>query len=244
MLTGPPPKFHGTRDILEVPVAHTLRDFYEESDMRYCLRATLYHLNQIIDLYVEKCRQLEGIHPQPATREGSNTSDPRIFFEVDAFLAGSRRAYDAISNVAWKHYLGRPGRWSSAHSAIKWMANNPGELPLEIAEPLKESWDKCGAKLTHYRDYIMHHVPQISGTETVWMDGFDGRWGATIPLPANPETKSRARSNPTKKIDALTYSHGVATELVRLSEYLMAQPVISAYISNPPKHAPPRREST
>jgi hypothetical protein len=199
-------------------------------------------LNQIIDLYVAMCQRLESVRPQPPTRKGSNTSDPRIFFEVDAFLAASRRAYDAISNVAWKHYLRRSGRWSSAHKAIKWIAKNPGELPLEIAEPLKESWDNCGAKLTHYRDYIMHHVPQISGSQTVWMDGFDGRWGATIPLPANPETMSRASSNPTRKIDALSYCHGVATELVRLAEYLLAQPVVSAYIANPPKHAPPPRE--
>ncbi len=226
-----------------VPVAHAVRDFYEESDLRYCLRASLYHLNQIIDLYVQKCRLFEGMHPQPPTREGSNTSDARILFEVDAFLGAGRRAYDAITNVAWKHYLRRPGRWSSAHHAIKWIEKYPGEVPPEVAKPLKQSWDKCGAKLTDYRDYIMHHVPVISGAETVWMDGFDGRWGATVPLPANPETKSRARSNPTKKIDALTYSHGVATELVRLSEYLMAQPVVSAYIANPPKHPPRRRQS-
>ena len=117
-----------------------------------------------------------------------------------------------------------------------------GRAPTGNRGAVEESWDNCGAKLTHYRDYIMRHVPQISGSQTVWMDGFDGRWGATIPLPANPETMSRARSNPTRKIDALSYCHGVATELVRLAEYLLAQPVVSAYIANPPKHAPPRRE--
>ena len=178
---------------------------------------------------------MKSAFPQPPTRKGGNTSDARVFFEVDAFLAAGRRAYDAITNVAWKHYRKGPDRWSSANHAIKSIKKNSDTLPSEIADTLIESWDNCGAKLTDCRDYVMHHVPQISGSQTVWMDGFDGRWGATIPLPSNPETKSRYRSNPTKEIDALTYCHSVATELVTLAEFLTAQPVISSYIENPPR---------
>jgi hypothetical protein len=83
----------------------------------------------------------------------------------------------------------------------------------------------------------MHQVPLTDGGETVWMDDFGGRWGATMPLPKNPETKSRARSNLTKDIDALSYCHGVATELVRLAEFVTAQPVVSSDIAHPPRRS-------
>jgi hypothetical protein len=144
------------------------------------------------------------------------------------------RGLEALFETVWKVEFCPQGHQMDSQES--------GRAPTGNRGAVEESWDNCGAKLTHYRDYIMRHVPQISGSQTVWMDGFDGRWGATIPLPANPETMSRARSNPTRKIDALSYCHGVATELVRLAEYLLAQPVVSAYIANPPKHAPPRRE--
>jgi hypothetical protein len=221
--------------LADVPVAHWHKDFYQEYDMRYCLRASLYHLNRVIDLYVEKCRLLEQIHPDRPT-EG-NTNDSRIFFEVDAFLGAARRAYDAISNVIWKHLVGGPNRWDSAHDAVKWMKKHPGKVPTEVEQTYIESWDTSGAKLTDYRDYIMHHVPLTDGGETVWMNYFGGRWGATMALPKNPEAKSRARSNLTKDIDALSYCHGVATELMRLAEFVTAQPAVTSYIANPPRHS-------
>jgi hypothetical protein len=227
---------HRATLLAQVPVAHWQKDFHQESDMRYCRRATLYHLNRVIDLYVEKCRLLEQVHPGRPKGEG-NTSDSRIFFEVDAFLGAARRAYDAIANVIWKHFVGGTGRWDSAHDAIGWMKKHPGKVSPEVARHYNDSWDRCGAKLTDYRDYIMHHVPLTDGGETVWMDDFGGRWGATMPLPKNPETKSRARSNLTKDIDALSYCHGVATELVRLAEFVTAQAVVSSYIAHPPRRS-------
>jgi hypothetical protein len=218
----------------DVVTAHAVRDYYHESDMRYCIRASLYHLNRIIDMYVETCRLFEEIHPT-LTRKDGNTSDGRIFFEIDAFLSAARRAYDAISNVIWKHYMpARPGRWDSGHAAITWMAKHPGEIPTEIADVYKQSWDVCGEKLTDYRDYIMHHVPLVFDGEIIWMNGFEDRWGATVQLPANPEAKSRARSNPTKDIDALNYCHSVAREVLKLAEFLVAQPTVRDYLENPP----------
>jgi hypothetical protein len=35
---------------------HRLAHYYEEYDVRYCVLATLYHLNRLIDLYVGLCQ--------------------------------------------------------------------------------------------------------------------------------------------------------------------------------------------
>jgi hypothetical protein len=38
--------------ILEANGPYSSDDYYEESDLRYCLLATLYHLNRVMHLYV------------------------------------------------------------------------------------------------------------------------------------------------------------------------------------------------
>jgi hypothetical protein len=42
---------------------HRSAHYYEEYDVRYCVLATLYHLNRLIDLYVELCQLFEHIPP-------------------------------------------------------------------------------------------------------------------------------------------------------------------------------------
>ena len=67
------------------------------------------------------------------------------------------------------------------------------------------------------------------------MARFDNQWGATVPLPTNPESKSRAAFDNVQGngIDALGYCHGVAAHLVGLCEELMALPAVDAHIVNP-----------
>ena len=62
-----------------------------------------------------------------------------------------------------------------------------------------------------------------------------GRWGATVGLPTNPESKSRAAFDNVQGngIDALGYCHGIAAHLVGLCEELMALPAVASYIANP-----------
>jgi len=81
----------------------------------------------------------------------------------------------------------------------------------------------------------MHNVPLTAGP-TCWMNRFGDRWGATVPLPSNPETKSHAAFDNAfgDGIDALDYCHGVAEHLVELCEELMALPAIASRIANPP----------
>src|SRR5918911_1062505 len=115
--------------LLSVDKAHFTADYYEEDDLRYCVRATLYHLNRLIDLYVALTRLFERIHPIGTAIEG-NTSDPRVFYEIDAFLGAARRVYESIRKVLWKHYHGRgtSGRWRS----IRTVLNSPGKVPTSF----------------------------------------------------------------------------------------------------------------
>jgi hypothetical protein len=82
---------------------HRLTDYYEEHDLRYSVLAMMYHLNRIIDLYVRLTQLFERKYPLGTAVRG-NTGDPRVFYEVDAFLGAARRVYEAIRKVLWKHY--------------------------------------------------------------------------------------------------------------------------------------------
>jgi hypothetical protein len=74
---------------------HYQVDYFEETDLRYSVTATLYHLNRLIDLYVTSTQLFERHHP-PGIANRGNTSDPRVFYEVDAFLGAARRVYESI----------------------------------------------------------------------------------------------------------------------------------------------------
>ncbi len=109
-------------------------------------------------------------------------------------------------------------------------------IPAEFFQPLEQSWKTRGLKLAAYRNYVMHTSSLTAANSTCWMTRFEGRWGATVPLPANPETKRRGAIDPRDGVDSVEYCYGVATPLVGLSESLMALPEISSFITNPPRH--------
>ena len=231
---------HRAAYLIDVPGPYSTSDLWDEHDVRYCLQSALYHLNRMIDMYVDKCRLFEEYHPD-ALR--GNTSDPRIYYEVDAFLGAARRVYDAISKVLWKHYVGKPqGRWRSIRKLVE-SKTELATIPAEFAQPLKQSWDAFGVKLTDYRDVVMHIAP-LAGEGATWMDRYGGQWGAKVGLPTNPEAKSRATFDNTegKGIDALGYCHGIAAHLIGLCEVLMALPAVDAHIVNPSPQNYPLRQ--
>ena len=221
---------HRVVTLVEVPGPYTTSDLWDEHDVRYCLQSALYHLNRIIDMYVDKCRLFEELH---ADAIRGNTDDPRIYFEVDAFLGDARRVYELIRKVLWRHYP-TPGK--SRWRGIRQTLDDPSKvIPTQFAELLEQSWTGFGEKLTAYRDCISHYVPLTYHGATCWMSRFDGRWGATVTLPTNPESKSRAAFDNVQGngIDALGYCHGVAVHTVRLCEELMALPAVASHIVNP-----------
>jgi hypothetical protein len=231
---------HRANHLVDVPGPYQTSDLWDENDVTYCLRSALYRLDRIIEMYVDKCRLFEEHHPD-AYR--GNTSDSRTYFEVDAFLGDARRVYDSISRVLWKHYVGRPqGRWRSIRTLVE-SESNLATIPAEFAKLLEHSWDAFGVKLTHYRDFVMHIAP-LAGEGATWMDRYGGRWGATVGLPTNPESKSRTTFDNVQGngIDALGYCHGIAAHLIGLCEELMALPAVDSHIVNPSPHSYPLRE--
>ena len=230
---------HRTVHLARPQAAYRNRDFWDETDVRYCLLSSQYHLSRIIGLYVEKCQLFEEHHPAGTALSG-NTDDPRIYYEVDAFLGAARRVYEAIRKVLWKHYGGPKnvgGMWSSIRTVMR---DQSGAVPAGFFALLQESWSTHGEKLRDYRDCISHYYP-LTDHAVCWMHWYGNRWGATVPLPSNPETHSRKAFDnagepiPGNSIDALGYCYGIAAHLVGLCEALMALPEIASHIANPPK---------
>ena len=70
-------------------------------------------------------------------------SDPSTFYEIDALLTASRRVYETIRKVLWKHYMkGRTGRWRSIRSVL-----TEDQIPVafvpncrEVGRPSVASW--------------------------------------------------------------------------------------------------------
>lgn len=206
-------------------------DYFEEIDLRYSVLATLYHLNRILDLYIELTQLFERMHPLGTAIRG-NIGDPRVFYEVDAFLGSARRVYESIRKVLWKHYRGprERSRWSS----IRKVLSSQNSVPENFLSTLLDSWKEIGEQLAAYRDCVAHYDPLTPGHTTCWIDLHDGRWGMTVKLPANPADQSRLSFDFTSGPEALTYCHSVACHLIELCELLESQPTIRAHLDNPP----------
>lgn len=208
--------------------SYHIADYFEETDLRYTVLATLYHLNNLIDRYVTLTQVFEGLHPS-GTATWGNTSDPRIFYELDAFLGAARRIYEAIRKVLWKHYgNGTGGRWDKIHSALKSKL-----LPLTFSKQLNESWEAFGEKLADYRNCVAHYDPLTNGETTCWMERYGSRWGMTVKLPDNPSSQSRRSFDFAAGPEALLYCHTVACHLVDLCEALEAEEKVRVYLDNP-----------
>jgi hypothetical protein len=221
---------------LQVPGPHAVADFYEESDVRFFLRESLYHLNNVVNLYVRVCRLFEELHGYRDGPQSGNTGDSRVLFEVDAYLGAARRVYEAISKVLWKHYTarGETGRWSSMRKAVAAIETGSTKVPAQFATPLISSWNTYGVSLADYRNYVAH-TGALSSSSVCWMSRFDGgRWGASVALLENPEDKKRVPVSPDVAVDALAYCHDVAAHLAGLCEDLTALPEVADYLAHPP----------
>jgi hypothetical protein len=203
-------------------------DYFEESDLRYCVLATLYHLNRIIDLYVALTQLFERTH-RPGTAICGNTSDPRVYYEIDAFLGAARRVYESMRKVLWKHYRTGPnGRWRCIRGAVKANA-----VPEPFAQKLRASWDLFGQRLTEYRDCMTHNDPLTDGATTCRMEWYGSRWGMNVKLPSNPGAKSRQSFDFATGPEALNYCHTVACHLVDVCQALETTERVRHHLDNP-----------
>lgn len=207
-------------------------DYFEESDLRYCVLATLYHLNQLMEVYVALTRLFEKGNP-PGTAVSGNTNDPRVFYELDAFLGAARRVYEAMRKVLWKHYgSGSKGRWRSIRSTLEFVKATD-VFPEAFTHQLVKSWNKYGDRLADYRDCVMHYDPLNDGATICWMEWYGNRWGVNIKLPANPQQKSRRAFDFETGPEALTYCHTVACHLVDVCEALSALEKVRHHLDHP-----------
>jgi hypothetical protein len=115
---------------------YTSADYYEENDLRYCVLATLYHLNRLIELYVQTTTLFERIHPRGTAIEG-NTWNANIFYEVDAFLGAARPSLRVASKDSMEALSGRTKRsleFNSEGTDVDWqcaaVVHDQAELEL------------------------------------------------------------------------------------------------------------------
>lgn len=197
-------------------------DFWDESDVRYCVLAMLYHMDHVVNRYVSKCRLFES-DPHLKTAIRGNVDDPQLFFEVDALISSARRVYESIRKVLWKYYKsGSESRWRSIRTALV-----DDQIPAGIRNSMNESWSTVGEKLTAYRDCVTHYDPLTNGQPTCWMEPIGDRWGMTVKLPSNPESGRWSYDFSTGP-DALQYCHAVACHMVGIVEELERQPEIAS----------------
>jgi hypothetical protein len=168
----------------------------------------------------------------PGTAICGNTGDPRVFYEIDAFLVAARRVYESIRKILWKHYRNprAAGRWSSIRSVLK---SSNHRIPASFAAELHQSWNAFGNRITAYRDCVAHYDPLTTGNTTCWVDWYGNRWGVSVKLPANPERKSRVAFDFASGPEALSYCHSVACHLVDLCESLEAQDKVGLVLAHP-----------
>ena len=216
--------------LAQINGAYRVSDFFEENDLRYCLFAALYHLNNLIDLYVSVTQLFEGIHPIGTANSG-NTGNNRVCYEIDAFLAGALRVYDlGLRKMLWKHYGNAKGKeWRYFHDIFV----NPESIPAQYLDELKNNWSAYGNKLKDYRNSVSHRDTAFENGPTCWLKWYDQKWGASIKLPANPEVKNKRAFDFTSGPDALAYCHIVACHLVDICELLENQAAVRHHREHP-----------
>lgn len=205
---------------LEINRAHRIADYHEEYDLRYTLRAALYHLNRVIDQYAWACRLFDELHPDLRSGRTGNTSNQALAFEVDATLSAARRIYESLRKVIWKHYrpegVDAASRWRSFDNMLKTVDTTT--ISPDCADILKHSWNSSGRRLKAYRDCLSHADALDDGGNTCWLTQQNGRWHMTYKLPANPEAKSHYKFDFENGPDSLTYCWEMVTHLVKITE--------------------------
>ena len=99
--------------------------------------------------------------------------------------------------------------------SLEVLLKNRYEIPEQLYRQLKTSWETHGTLLTHYRNCIHHYVPIDYALASASMRRCSlGIWTTTIPIPDNPETRSKKKFTYDLNRDALTYAWELSNEIL------------------------------
>lgn len=190
--------------------------------LAYVAAAVVYHCKRLADVYaaialeIVRISSIQGHGDAPCISFGYQLEP---YFELDALLTATRRAYDASRYLLWSVFGPNKG---GIPSNFKKTIPSCSKLPSELRETLENSWQAYGERLTDYRDCIIHYAPINFGMGTASMQKLEGGvWSVLMRIPDNPEAKSQSAFTFAKGLDALSYGWELANEIVRVATAIM-----------------------
>ncbi len=186
----------------------------------YDVGAVVYHCRQLANAYAAASREFARIraipgHPESESGYVSFGYQAVPYYELDALLSAVRRVYDKTAHLAWEAFGGTGG---GMPDNIADMLKRCRNVPRDVADRLKSSWDTVGCKVKDYRDCTQHFASTDIGQCTLTMARLDGGvWTTSALIPDNPGVKSKKKFSYASHLDALTYGWGVTSEVVSLA---------------------------
>lgn len=181
----------------------------------YVVGAVGYHCLKLGEVASRTCgrlaRALGSQHGELALVGIPGKSEP--YYEFDALITAARRAYEALRHPLWKAF----GNRGPCPRSFETVLTSAKILP-ELQAVLQQSWESYGRKLKDYRDCIVHYVPIDYGTSQIQLFSIPGNiWGLQVPIPDNPDAKSKREFRFNSRLDALTYGWELANEILKLA---------------------------
>jgi hypothetical protein len=193
-----------------------------QHNLAYVVGAVVYHCKRLADVYSTITLEMVRIssilgHGDSAFVSFGSQLEP--YYELDALLTATRRAYDASRYILWNIFGPKKG---NVPSNFRKTLPECRKLPPELRETLEQSWQSHGEQLTEYRDCIIHYAPIDFGLGTASMEKLaGGAWSVRMRIPDNPEVKSQAKFTFAKGLDALTYGWELTNEIVCIATAVM-----------------------
>jgi hypothetical protein len=198
--------------------------------LAYDIGAALHHCVNLAKAYESIVNNFQYIRAIPGHTTSESDfvalgSQEEPYYELDALLSASRRAYDKIGHLVWHAFEGGGGGMPKNMTQLLDRLNT---CPLPLADHLRSSWIKVGKRLKDYRDCTQHFASVDMGLGTVMMKNLgDDAWRAWARIPDNPEAKSKKKFTYALDLDALTYGWEVANEIVLLATEVVCAASVS-----------------
>lgn len=195
------------------------KNFHQIRNLTYHLSAVTYHCSRLAVVYAEICKRMARFpkfsedQSKPGYYSTNNLGDDG-YFEFDACVTAVRRIYDVLRFPLWTHFNSKP---ANCRNSLERVLKDADEMPEDLRQLVRASWDNYGEKAKAYRDSIQHFEPVEFGhgtAATVRLKNL--ALSAMIYIPDNPEAQSRRKFTFKQRLDALDYCHDLACELSAL----------------------------